>query len=140
MQTTHPDLMTLTNPFLFVYGTLLSKNIEFGAYLSTNCSYLKDGMFKGSLFDAGEYPGALFNRGSEGFVYGRVFYMNNPAKTLGVLDEYEGVGENEAQPNLFTRQLIEVETDDEPVICWTYLYNLPVDELWQIISGRYPGA
>jgi gamma-glutamylcyclotransferase (GGCT)/AIG2-like uncharacterized protein YtfP len=140
LQKMHPDLMTRTNPLLFIYGTLQNKNNEFGAYLSTNCDYLKSGMFKGSLYDAGEYPGALYQAESEGFVYGRIFYMNNPEKTLSILDEYEGVGENEVRPNLFTRQLIEIETDDELMSCWVYLYNLPVEGLRQILSGSYPEA
>ncbi len=63
--------------------------------------------------------------------------MNNPHETLKILDEYEGFGENEEKPNLFTSEVIEVETDKGQIDWRVYLYNLRVNGLMLIISGKY---
>lgn len=121
--------------YLFVYGTLLDTQNEFGAYLNQSCRFYAEGRFQGMLYDIGEYPGAV--RGSESYVYGKVFLVNDPNNVLKLLDEYEGFGPDELQPNLFVRELVPVETDKGMVECWTYLYNHPVDGLSMIGSGKY---
>jgi gamma-glutamylcyclotransferase (GGCT)/AIG2-like uncharacterized protein YtfP len=123
--------------YLFVYGTLLDDGNEFGVYLKNNSQFFTNGRFKGVLFDLGEYPGAIYRPGDETYVYGSVFILKEPDKVLKMLDTYEGFGENENQPNLFTRELIGVETGNEPAACWVYLYNLPVDNFPEITQGRY---
>jgi gamma-glutamylcyclotransferase (GGCT)/AIG2-like uncharacterized protein YtfP len=125
------------NSFLFVYGTLLDTENEYGVYLSNNCRFYGKGKFKGILYDVGEFPAAIYQPGEEQFVYGSIYVMNDPDKTLKILDEYEGFGENEEQPNLFIRELIAVETKTIQLPCWTYLYNLQVEGLKQITSGNY---
>jgi gamma-glutamylcyclotransferase (GGCT)/AIG2-like uncharacterized protein YtfP len=127
--------MAKTNPYLFVYGTLLDKQNEFGAYLNAMCCFYADGKFKGLLYDIGEYPGAVSD--AINYVYGKIFMVNKPDEVLERLDDYEGFGPDQQQPNLFTRKLITAETDKEPVECWVYLYNLPVDGLRLIKSGKY---
>ncbi|BAU54147.1 gamma-glutamylcyclotransferase family protein [Mucilaginibacter gotjawali] len=123
--------------FLFVYGTLLDTENKYGRHLSNNCVFHSKGRFKGKLYDLGEYPGAIYQPNEAWFVYGDIFILNAPEETLDILDEYEGFGENEQQPNLFVRELIEVETAKTTIKCWSYLFNLPINELKQIISGRY---
>jgi gamma-glutamylcyclotransferase (GGCT)/AIG2-like uncharacterized protein YtfP len=63
--------------------------------------------------------------------------MNDPAETLKVLDDYEGFGEEQEQPNLFVREVIEVEIDVKKLACWVYLYNLATDNYPQVLSGKY---
>jgi gamma-glutamylcyclotransferase (GGCT)/AIG2-like uncharacterized protein YtfP len=123
--------------YLFVYGTLLDDGNEFGAYLKNNSQFFADGRFKGLLYDIGEYPGAVYKPHRDTYVYGSVLILNEPGKVLELLDAYEGYGHNEEQPNLFTRELIGVETGNEPVACWVYLYNLRVDNFPEIKQGRY---
>ena len=90
----------------------------------------------GRLYDAGEYPGLVLN--TEAYkVKGKIYQLNNIEKNLPILDEYEGYGENELQPNLFIRQLIDIETNGKLLKCWTYLYNHPVKQLKEITSGDY---
>ena len=91
--------MKETNNYLFVYGTLLDKDNEYGNYLSNNCTFHTRGKFKGNLYEIGEYTGAIYQPNSGLFIYGDVFIMNNPDETLKILDEYEGFGENEEKPN-----------------------------------------
>lgn len=127
----------ITNNYLFVYGTLLDDKNEFGIYLKNHCSFYAKGRFKGRLYDIGEYPGAVADEDSPGYVYGSIYIMNNEIEILKVLDDYEGVGGDQEQPNLFVREVIEVETDVKKLACWVYLYNLATDNYPQILSGKY---
>jgi gamma-glutamylcyclotransferase (GGCT)/AIG2-like uncharacterized protein YtfP len=125
------------NSYLFVYGTLLDENNEFGAYLKDNCNFYKKARLKGNLYDLGEYPGAILQPDAGHFVHGDILRMDVPQETLKKLDDYEGFGKGYPQPNEFIRELVEVETDDQHLNCWVYLYNKPVDGLWHIESGDY---
>ncbi|MCO5947720.1 gamma-glutamylcyclotransferase family protein [Mucilaginibacter flavidus] len=125
--------------YLFVYGTLLDKQNEFGAYLNANCTFYADGKFKGRLYDMGEYPGAVIDNKGRSYVHGKIYQLINTKQVFKQLDHYEAFGPKEAQPNLFVRELVSVEAADTTVECWVYLYNLPVDEYWLIESGVYSG-
>jgi len=129
--------MKETNNYLFVFGTLPDKDNEYGNYLSNNCTFHTRGKFKGNLYEIGENTGAIYQPNSGLFIYGDVFIMNNPDETLKILDEYEGFGENEEKPNLFTSEVIEVETDKGQIDWRIYLYNLRVNGLMLIISGKH---
>src|ERR1700743_3856436 len=100
------------NNLLFVYGTLLNDDNEFGNYLRKNSSIYSKGKIKGRLYDIGEYPGVVLSEGDE-YVYGTIFQLNDPTSALKILDEYEGFGEDQPQPNEFVRVLAEVETDND---------------------------
>ena len=126
-----------TNNYLFVYGTLLNADNEFAIYLKNNCSFYANGKFKGRLYDIGEYPGAIADNQYTGYVYGSIFLMNDAVSALKYLDYYEGFGPEQEQPNLFIREIIEVESGKGLMKCWCYLYNLSVDGLPLIISGDY---
>jgi gamma-glutamylcyclotransferase (GGCT)/AIG2-like uncharacterized protein YtfP len=129
--------MEQTNRHLFVYGTLLNSGNSYGAYLQQHCKLLQSGKFKGRLYDTGDYPGAIANADSEQYVHGSIYLMNEPEKILEFIDDYEGFGDDQAQPNLFIRIQTGIETDTSTVECWVYVYNLPVGHLPQIKSGRY---
>jgi gamma-glutamylcyclotransferase (GGCT)/AIG2-like uncharacterized protein YtfP len=132
-------LMEDTNCYLFVYGTLLDSDNAYGRHLLDNSTPWGEAKFKGKLYDVGEYPGAIYQPGGDSYVYGKIYLLNKPGIILKVLDEYEGFGDSEVQPNLFIRGLIEVETEDKTIDCWVYLYNLPVEGFRQILSGDYSG-
>jgi len=123
--------------YLFVYGTLLDEQNEFSTYLKQNCSFYGKGKIKGRLYDLGEYPGAILDYVDSNYVHGSVFKLKDSAEVLMRLDEYEGFGEEQDQPNLFTREMVSVESDKGQVNCWVYLYNLPVDGFKLIESGDY---
>lgn len=121
---------------LFVYGTLLSTDNEFAKYLNNNATLVSKGFITGQLYDIGEYPGAVVNE-TEGYpIHGSVCKLNN-ANALVVLDNYEGYGADQDQPNLFIRDLLPVDTAEGEINCWVYLYNLSVDGLTEIKSGDY---
>ncbi len=122
--------------YLFVYGTLLAHGNEFAAYLKQHCYFYSTGKFKGRLYDIGEYPGAI-SADTDQFVHGSIFVINDLDEVFTKLDDYEGFGYDQPQPNEFVRELINIETNQEKLKCWVYLYNLPTKGLWQIDSGDY---
>jgi gamma-glutamylcyclotransferase (GGCT)/AIG2-like uncharacterized protein YtfP len=126
-----------TSRYLFVYGTLLDELNKFGAYLKSNSTCYGEGKFNGGLYDIGDYPGAIISTETDTWVHGLIFIMNNPLSVLTILDDYEGFGNKYPQPNEFVRQLLPVKTGDDIIDCWVYLYNLSVENLKQIKSGRY---
>jgi len=125
------------NNYLFVYGTLLNADNEFAIYLKNNCSFYANGKFKGRLYDVGEYPGAIADDQHASYVYGSIIMMDDTVSAFKYLDDYEGFGPEQEQPNLFVRETIEVNSDKGIISCWCYLYNLPVDGLKLIASGDY---
>jgi len=129
--------MDENNQYLFVYGTLLDESNPYAAFLKENSRLHQQGRLRGKLFNIGNYPGAIIDDTAETFVYGSIFLMNDPKSVLDELDEYEGFGDDFAQPNEFIRDLVEVETKNTNLRCWVYLYNLPVHTLPQISSGNY---
>lgn len=124
---------------LFIYGSLLETDNEFGRYLKQHTTIYKPGKFKGKLYDAGDYPGAVHLPDGGYKVHGIIIQLVNVEETLKVIDDYEGFGDDQLQPNLFLRKLLTVQTADENVKCWVYLYNHPTTHLKQILSGDYLG-
>jgi len=123
--------------YLFVYGTLLENDNEFGAFLKSNSNHITSGSFNGYLYDLGEYPGAIYDPLTKQQVFGQVLLLDNDPAILKTLDEYEGFGEEDDQPDLFIRRIIPVHTDKKIMDCYVYLYNLPVTGCPQISSGIY---
>ena len=126
----------MNNDLLFVYGSLLDGDNEFGHYLMRNADFVGPAHFKGRLYDCGEYPGALAdNNGYD--IKGSAYRLREATTALTVFDDYEGFGVDQEQPNLFIRKLITVTCKDQPVECWIYLYNLSVEGFTEIPSGDY---
>jgi gamma-glutamylcyclotransferase (GGCT)/AIG2-like uncharacterized protein YtfP len=130
-------IAAIMNNLLFIYGTLLNEDNEYAFYLKNNSRLYSPGKLKGKLYDIGEYPGATLSAESDEYVYGSILQLNNLTKVLPVIDDYEGYGDDQPQPNEFIRVSLEVETGAGPIACWVYLYNLPVTGLTPIESGRY---
>jgi len=122
---------------LFIYGSLLETDNEFGRYLKQHATIYKPGKFKGKLYDIGEYPGAIYLPNADYKVHGIILQLTNVNETLTVIDDYEGFGNDQLQTNLFIRKLLTVQTADGNVKCWVYLYNQPTTHLKQILSGDY---
>ena len=125
-----------TENYLFVYGTLLDNGNEFATYLNNNCSIYSKGKLKAKLYDLGEYPGAIATDELV-YTYGTIVKLTNSKEVLKHLDDYEGYGPTQLQPNLFIRVMTEVESDSGFINCWVYFYNLSVTGLKVIESGDY---
>ena len=129
--------MSFSPDLLFVYGSLLDSTNEFGSYLQSNSVFIGKGKLRGRLYNLGSYPGAIADPTSGSFISGSLVRIKKPSKTLKVIDDYEGFGDKQEQPNLFIRSVQTIETENGPLRCWVYLYNLPVEGYEQIISGVY---
>ena len=126
----------MNNDLLFVYGSLLDSDNEFGNYLMHNADFVATALFKGRLYDCGTYPGAV--AGENGYdIKGSVYQLRDATTALATLDDYEGYGIEQEQPNLFIRKQSSVLCNNNPVECWIYLYNLPIEGLTEITSGDY---
>lgn len=123
------------NDKLFVYGTLLDEDNKYGIYLRHNSRFYATGKVKGKLYHLGEYPGAILE--GEHHIYGTILQMDNAVEALGLIDIYEGFGDQEPQPNEFIRILTLSETDRGSVGCWIYVYNLPYQSFPRIETGIY---
>lgn len=126
--------------YLFVYGSLLSHNNEYAALLKNNSRFIAQGRLTGVLYDIGEYPGALYNPAAATTIYGDVLLLNAGTDVLLSLDDYEGFGPAQPQPNEFIRTVLPVYIPSGIINCQVYLYNLPVTGYRQITSGRYNPA
>jgi len=125
------------NRLLFVYGTLLDAQNEYALYLKSHSNLFSRGKIKGKLYDIGQYPGAILSYQENEYIYGTILEINDGKNVLPVIDDYEGFGHDQPQPNEFIRVITEVETAVGLLNSWIYLYNLSVEELPQIKSGRY---
>mgnify|MGYP001557378971 CR=1 FL=1 len=123
--------------YLFVYGTLLSHNNGYASLLKNNSRFIAEGSLNGLLYDIGEYPGARYDPAAAERIYGDVLLLNNDADVLTDLDDYEGYGHSQSQPNEFIRVVLPVHTASGIINCQVYLYNLPVTGYRQITSGKY---
>ena len=126
----------MNNDLLFVYGSLLDGDNEFGNYLMRNTDFVGPAFFKGRLYDCGEYPGAIADNSGYN-IKGSIYQLRNATSALIILDDYEGFGVDQEQPNLFIRKLVTVSIDNKPIECWVYLYNLAIEVLTEITSGDY---
>jgi gamma-glutamylcyclotransferase (GGCT)/AIG2-like uncharacterized protein YtfP len=125
------------NNLLFVYGTLLNGDNEFAIFLKNNSRFYLPGKIRGKLYDAGEYPAAVLESEGDDYIYGNILQINHPEKVFPVIDDYEGFGTEQLQPNEFVRVTAEVETEQGLTICWAYVYNLPTTGLALIGNGKY---
>ena len=129
-------MIIMKSALLFIYGTLLNHNNEFAVYLKEHSHFFANGKVKGKLYDIGEYPGAILNDGDE-YIYGVILQIDDPEVVFLEIDDYEGYGDEQPEPNEFIRVSTDVETVSEIVSCYVYVYNLPIDDLPTITDGRY---
>ena len=127
-----------TQPFLFVYGTLMQGFDSLENWQSrVQAEFVGRGKIQGRLYDLGRYPGAI-RAASEHLVRGEVYKLRNPANALDILDEYEGFFPLHPERSSFVRAVTSVVMDDgREKEAWVYFYNGPVDESKLIAGGDY---
>ena len=116
---------------LFVYGTLRSgfRN-RYALLLSRQGVLLGRARVRGRLYDLGSYP-ALCPASGEHWATGELFALRTPARTLAMLDAYEGPD----YPRVVTRALLD---DGRTVPAWVYRYRRALPEWRLLASGEYP--
>jgi len=106
------------------------------AGIDDKLGYVGRGAIQGALFDVGLYPAAV--PAPDGYVWGEVYEMSDPAKVLAALDEIEGYSETDLDRSLYRREQIDVLLPDSRFArAWVYFYNAPLGRAPRIPSGDY---
>jgi gamma-glutamylcyclotransferase (GGCT)/AIG2-like uncharacterized protein YtfP len=121
---------------LFVYGTLTRRSRPVLRYLlKEKLRFLGRGRIQGTLYDVGEYPGAV--RSKTGFVHGEVFEIKD-FDILKRLDAYEEYDARRPSTSLFRREAAEVLMDHGVTMpAMVYFYNKNPKGLPRIPSGLW---
>jgi gamma-glutamylcyclotransferase (GGCT)/AIG2-like uncharacterized protein YtfP len=61
--------------------------------------------------------------GDEGVIQGEVYQIDQVYLTLQTLDSIEGFYGYDSPHSLFTRTIIQIDTEHGPEWAWTYVYN-----------------
>jgi gamma-glutamylcyclotransferase (GGCT)/AIG2-like uncharacterized protein YtfP len=102
-------------PYLFVYGTLRrASRIKIARLFHANSEFLGSGRMQGRLARSHPHRGVVKSTKPGEWISGEVFELNDPAKLLPVLDEYEGPS--------YKRTNVSVELDSgKRLRAWMYL-------------------
>ncbi|MBD8487346.1 gamma-glutamylcyclotransferase [Echinicola sp. CAU 1574] len=125
---------------IFVYGTLLKETgYAIQQLFHQKSAFVAEAFTYGKLFQVSYYPGLVLNPTSLDKVYGQIFRISEIEKVLQALDEYEEAGPSFPSPQAYKRTIITAYDlqSSEPMKCWAYLYNLPTENLKQIVKGKF---
>ena len=108
------------------------------AVLSKHCEFIAEGFMQGKLYQVKNYPGAILSNDAQEKVYGEVYQVKNREIVFEKLDEYETCSTNFVKPYEFVREKLKITLNNgTELTAWVYLYNWPVTELKQILSGDF---
>ena len=125
-------------PLLSVYGSLRRGYSDGIHPLLKPAEFVGKGSFAGTLYDLGEYPGAIAVQNSSGRVFVEVYFLLEPKIIWPRLDDYEGFDPEQIKPALFRRTTLNISlVSGEDLRTWVYLYNRPTETLHPIKSGEW---
>lgn len=123
---------------LFVYGTLMrAMPFPMANFLEQHAVFKGEGWLPGRLYELGGYPGLVYLPQHQNRVSGHVFELTNPEAVLEKLDAYEMVDPVEPERGEYLRVLAPVETTAGFLDCQVYVYNRPVEGLFEISEGDW---
>ena len=126
---------------IFVYGTLMSRfDNPMSFLLESNCQLVGKGIIKGRLYDAGDFPAAVYDEQSEETIKGEIHLIHPEKfnKVIHLLDQYEGFSEGNEAASLYVRNVLPVQSEDgHSVPCWAYIYNQSTAKMQLISEGNY---
>ncbi|NBX91030.1 MAG: gamma-glutamylcyclotransferase [Betaproteobacteria bacterium] len=129
--------MTWHNPFLFVYGSLMSGLFLHSELQGAPC--LGVACVQGALYDLGDYPGLVHSSNAKDLVFGQVYSLQ-PAQwqRLDLVEEFDP---QQPERSMYLRQglkLLGVGVD-RPVTAdaQAYVYNRSVAHCQRIGHGEY---
>ncbi len=125
---------------LFVYGTLLPEIAAPEVLpIVKSLDLAGIGYVRGTLYDLGNYPGAVLNEDAKSWIIGRVYRLPE-LSLIRFFDSFEDFNPSDKSVNLFIRQLTKVQMDSGDVKqCWIYTYNHRMSFCPVIESGDYLG-
>lgn len=118
--------------FLFVYGTLHSsfRRNPYAGLLKREAVRIGAAKIPGRLYGLKRYPGLRPPQTPEDWVYGELYRLLRPARTLTVLDAYEA---SEYRRAVRTATL----EDGRRIRCWVYLLAKPLARHRRLKQGRW---
>ena len=123
---------------LFVYGSLRKGfHNPVYEYISDFFTFTGGAKVRGKLFDMGNYLAGVTTN-DDNFIIGELYcanYENEFPWAIGQLDDYEGIGPEAGEVQLFRRELTEVYINDQTTQAWIYWYNGDVSGRKVITSG-----
>lgn len=123
---------------LFVYGTLLPEcNLSISTQFVKEAEFIGHGYVFANLYDLGEYPGMVLDLSYEHKVFGHIYRLKSPEKTLLLLDEYEDINPLFPENNEYIRAEVKVISQNRVLNAYAYLYLNDVLPLKKIHSGDY---
>jgi gamma-glutamylcyclotransferase (GGCT)/AIG2-like uncharacterized protein YtfP len=123
---------------LFVYGTLLPEcNVSISTQFLEETEFLGHGYVFAKLYDLGDYPAMVLDITHEHKVFGQIYRLHSPKKTLPLLDEYEDINPSFPEDNEYIRSVIKVISGGREINAYAYLYVKDVLPLQKIPSGDY---
>ncbi len=131
--------MTRREPrHLFVYGTLMRGSPSpYAKLLQARAHFVGGASAPGRLYRLGRFPGAVFDKDCSAKVHGDVFRLSG-SSLLDALDAYEGCRLEDQEPQLFSREIIEVALFRGGTLSvWTYRFARKVSGRPIIWSGRF---
>jgi gamma-glutamylcyclotransferase (GGCT)/AIG2-like uncharacterized protein YtfP len=127
------------NPYLFVYGSLMSAaGHAMGTRLRAEARLVGPATMQGRLYRVGWYPGAVESAEPGQRMHGEVYALDDSAKSLAWLDDYEGIVPGDQQAGEYRRleRGVRLATGEE-LIAWVYLYQKDVAGLAPVPDGRW---
>lgn len=123
------------NPFIFVYGTLMSHTrTEKAVRLGREADVVGPATIAGLLYRISWYPGLVEG---PGLVHGEVYKLREPARSLVWLDAYESIVPGRAD-NEYERVERMVQLDaGNGLTAWVYLYRRDVSAAERVAEGRW---
>ncbi len=129
----------MSNPYLFVYGSLRRDSAHpMAALLAARARLVGAARAPGRLYDLGEYPGMTAPAAADEWVRGDVYELTDAEGLLRTLDRYEGCDPDEPEGALFARLPTAATFDDGSTLTtWAYFYGGPLEGARPIPSGDY---
>ena len=123
----------------FFYGTLLPQHApDHLREILAGFDFIGEGWLRGTLYDFGNYPGAVFDDSSQTKVFGRVYQASCDDLLLAELDRYEGYDQLSPEAGEYIRRRRNVTLANGSVVrCWTYDYNWSTAGFLTIAGGRW---
>jgi gamma-glutamylcyclotransferase (GGCT)/AIG2-like uncharacterized protein YtfP len=123
---------------LFVYGTLLPEcNVSISTQFLEETEFLGHGYVFAKLYDLGDYPAMVLDITHKHKVFGQIYRLHSPKKTLAILDDYEEINPSFPEDNEYIRSVVKVNSKEIEINAYSYLYAKDVLPLKKIPSGDY---
>jgi gamma-glutamylcyclotransferase (GGCT)/AIG2-like uncharacterized protein YtfP len=129
-------------PYLFVYGTLMSRSPHYMASrLKALAKLIGPACVPGVLYNCGYYPAGVTGADAVGVIRGEVHKLTAPRAALHMLDIYEGCSPVDPAPHLYRREVVVAKLSSRTSVrAWIYVLNRKLNGAAIIASGDYGGG